>query len=92
MVLHGPSPARIHPFQEVRPIARSSPQSFQKRQRERRKQQKRQQKFEARLYRAEEKRWQKLNPGRPLPPRDEDGWLMDPDFYRRDRDSEESSY
>lgn len=32
----------------------------------------------------------KLNPGRPLPPRDEDGWLMDPDFYRRE--SEENAY
>ncbi len=37
-------------------MARSSPQSFEKRQRERRKQQKREEKLERRLIRNEEKR------------------------------------
>jgi hypothetical protein len=43
-------------------MARSSPQSFEKRQRERRKQQKREEKFEARLVRSEEKRLAKADP------------------------------
>lgn len=37
-------------------MARSSPQSFEKRQRERRKQQKREEKFERRLIRNDEKK------------------------------------
>jgi len=45
-------------------MARSSPQSFEKRQRERRKQMKRAEKFERRLIRNEEKRIAKAE-GRP---------------------------
>ncbi len=61
-------------------MARSSPQSFEKRQRERRKQLKREEKFERRLVRNEEKRRAKAEAeGRPYEPsksRDpaNDGW------------------
>ena len=64
-------------------MARSSPQSFEKRQRERRKREKRAAKMEARLIRAEEKRWAKENAGQPLPPRDEDGYLMDKRYFEQ---------
>lgn len=52
-------------------MARSSPQSFEKRQRERRKQQKRAEKFERRLIRNEEKRRAKAEgEGPPAPMED----------------------
>ncbi len=48
-------------------MARSTPQSFQKRQRERRKQQKREEKLERRLIRNEEKRIAKAEAeGKPI--------------------------
>jgi hypothetical protein len=47
-------------------MAKASPQTFQKRQRERRKQEKREQKFERRLIRSEEKRIDKAENDDPV--------------------------
>ncbi len=56
-------------------MARSSPQSFQKRQRERQKQRKRAEKFERRLIRNEEKRIAKAEAeGREYQPKYTDDW------------------
>ena len=61
-------------------MAKSSPQTFAKRQRERRKQLKRQEKLEARLIRAEEKRRAKCEAeGIPYEPRNK--WVQDEDGY-----------
>jgi len=60
-------------------MARSSPQSFEKRQRERRKQRKREEKLERRLIRNEEKRIAKAEAeGKEYKPKyTEDWWYYD---------------
>lgn len=61
-------------------MAKASPQTFQKRQRERRKQEKREMKLERRLIRNEEKRLDKAERDEPLESNaeiDEDGNVVD---------------
>ena len=63
-------------------MARSSPQSFEKRQRERRKQQRREEKLERRLIRNEEKRRAKA---------EREGQPVDPQDTREEKDAGEDS-